>query len=164
MSTISHTNLRELCRACLRTLKHNNLNSSDDTNVADGTCEAVTGSTLKSLLLPNLCKLFMSLTTYDVNHEYDDFPKLLCEWCYGRLLDYDEFRKLAVRSTEMLYQQWNANNNGESSTEEEGIETKSSLQQLEHFKQEDNLDENDDNKLVSFITLSFFFCKKISIY
>ncbi|KAI8128334.1 hypothetical protein FF38_13796 [Lucilia cuprina] len=150
MSTISHKNLQELCRACLRTLKHNNINTNESNNVAGGGSECDAGtSSLNSLLLPNLCKLFMFLTTYDVNKEYDDFPKRLCEWCYGRLLDYDEFRKLTVRSTEMLYEQWNTSRKEEETFTEDNVNAKPCIQLLQNIKhEEENVEENDDDKLL----------------
>lgn len=147
MSTISHKNLQELCRACLRSLKHNNLNTSESSNFADSECNAGTSS-LNSLLLPNLCKLFMFLTSYDVNNEYDDFPKRLCEWCYSRLLDYDEFRKSAVRSTEMLYEKWNTSRTEESAPVDDSREAKPCIQLLQNIKGEEHVEDNDDDKLV----------------
>lgn len=146
MSSISHKNLQELCRACLRTLKHNNLNENKSAAVVgDGSCDAGT-STVNNLLLPNLCKLFMFLTSYDVNKENEDFPKRLCEWCYGRLMDYDEFRKLTVRSTEVLYEQWN-NGVRESLVKEEVEKDKPTTLQT-NIKSEPITEENDDDQLV----------------
>ncbi|KAM7349229.1 uncharacterized protein ACRADG_008249 [Cochliomyia hominivorax] len=156
MSTISHKNLQELCRACLRTLKHNNINTNEKSITtaaaggsggADSECDAGTSS-LNSLLLPNLCKLFMFLTTYDVNKEYEDFPKRLCEWCHSRLMDYDEFRKLVVSSTEILYEQWNKSTIEGSTIASEKEELKPSIQLLQNIKYEETIDENDDDKLL----------------
>ncbi|XP_073829474.1 uncharacterized protein [Musca autumnalis] len=87
MDAIRHRqNLQELCRACLKTL------NNDEQKVGN------------NLLIPNLCQLFICVTTMDVTRELSKFPKLLCQLCLNRLLDYDAFRKLTMRSTETLYE------------------------------------------------------------
>ncbi|XP_011294949.2 zinc finger protein 468 [Musca domestica] len=88
MDAITHRNLQELCRACLKTLENNSDGITDNNN----------------LLLPNLCQLFLCFTTMDVTKELAKFPKLLCQLCLNRLLDYDAFRKLTLKSTETLHQ------------------------------------------------------------
>ncbi|XP_075157272.1 uncharacterized protein LOC142230515 [Haematobia irritans] len=86
-----YNSLQYLCRACLQTVNKDSVKDN-------------------GLLASDLGELFLHCTTMDVSKEANNFPKLLCDFCMIKLREYDEFRKLTMKSTASLYEMLNDRN------------------------------------------------------
>ncbi|XP_037936408.1 zinc finger protein 484-like [Teleopsis dalmanni] len=88
MSILNNKNLQELCRTCLSSLDSQITEKKISYNV---------------YVVPNLSKLLILFTSVDLNNENEDYPNSLCQLCYDKLLDFQSFRDLALKSAELLY-------------------------------------------------------------
>ncbi|XP_037931960.1 zinc finger protein 62-like [Teleopsis dalmanni] len=88
MSILNNKNLQELCRTCLSSLNSQITEKKISYNV---------------YVVPNLSKLLILFTSVDLNNENEDYPNSLCQLCYDKLLDFQSFRDLALKSAELLY-------------------------------------------------------------
>lgn len=93
MNARKHKHFKELCRACLKNLKNNSTDLQSSNSAVEN----------NNLLIPNLCQLFLYFTSMDVSKETEIFPKFLCQLCLDKLMEYDNFRKVTMKSTATLY-------------------------------------------------------------
>ncbi|XP_036318413.1 zinc finger protein 84-like isoform X1 [Rhagoletis pomonella] len=114
MNQLSRNNLQEFCRTCLKSLQKRrrreressptslellNANDYDKDNDSD----SIYSYNLS--LLPELQKLFVLFTSLEFSEtdNEDVYPRSLCQLCYDKMIDFQEFRHLAINSAEVLY-------------------------------------------------------------
>lgn len=113
MNQLSRNNLQEFCRTCLRSLKKRRRRVEDTptsnhklkVNYGDSENDSETNHSYNLRLLPQLQKLFVLFTSLDISEDSDEdaYPRSLCQLCYDKMIDFQEFRNLAIHSAEVLY-------------------------------------------------------------
>ncbi|XP_067635816.1 zinc finger protein 585A-like [Eurosta solidaginis] len=111
MNKLSRNNLQEFCRTCLSSLQNQNKNEWEDdapkhlgsnTNIGNYTNSKHKRYDLS--VLPQVKKLFVLFTSLDIPKEKDEiYPRSLCQLCYDKIIDFQEFRNLAINSAEVLF-------------------------------------------------------------
>ncbi|XP_054730203.1 gastrula zinc finger protein XlCGF57.1-like [Anastrepha obliqua] len=110
MNQLSRNNMQEFCRTCLRSLQKRRRQERETTptNLELLTTFGNDSDSINSYnlsLLPQLRKLFVLFTSLDIAEEGDEdaYPRSLCQLCYDKMIDFQEFRQLAINSAEVLY-------------------------------------------------------------
>ncbi|XP_050329025.1 zinc finger protein 287 [Bactrocera neohumeralis] len=113
---LTRNNLQEFCRTCLSSLQKRRRREKEDTptsfhqlkvkvNQGDNENDSETNHSYNLSLLPQLQKLFMLFTSLEISEDSDEdaYPRSLCQLCYEKMIDFQEFRNLAINSAEVLY-------------------------------------------------------------
>ncbi|XP_012158781.1 zinc finger protein 852 [Ceratitis capitata] len=114
MSQLSRNNIQEFCRTCLSSLQKRRKRERELTpnscamlkvNDEDTQTDTESNQSYNLRLMPQLRKLFALFTSLDISEDSEDdvYPRSLCQLCYDKMIDFQEFRNLAINSAEVLY-------------------------------------------------------------
>lgn len=169
MNQLSRNNLQEFCRTCLSSLQKRRKREKEDTptsfhqlkvkvNQGDNENDAETNHSYNLSLLPQIQKLFVLFTSLDISEDSDEdaYPRSLCQLCYDKMIDFQEFRNLAINSAEVLYKIVNSLDDEMSKTSDEAT-TFQAIEITKEIKTETLVrersyqfnDDDDDDQLVS---------------
>ncbi|XP_053949969.1 LOW QUALITY PROTEIN: zinc finger protein 431-like [Anastrepha ludens] len=156
MNQLSRNNMQEFCRTCLRSLQKRRRQERETTptNLELLTTFGNDSDSIKSYnlsLLPQLRKLFVLFTSLDISEggDEDAYPRSLCQLCYDKMIDFQEFRQLAINSAEVLYKIVNSLDDDtiKSTEETANLQPNENHQLLESGYQ--NRDDDDDQLLLA---------------